>query len=52
MSQLAILSGVSRPFISQIESKKYIPTIETLCKLCRALNISPNEMIEEKYWKG
>lgn len=49
--QLSKLSGVSRSHISEIESDKYKNiTIDVLCKLCRALYLTPNDLIPaEKY---
>ena len=45
------MSGVSRPFISQIESKKHIPRVDIVCKLCKALDITPDELIKEEYYR-
>lgn len=44
--QLEIKSGVSRNFISEIENEIYIPTVKTICKLCRALGCTPNDLID------
>lgn len=52
ISKLSRLSGVSRAYITQIETRQYHnPTVEVICKLCKALNVSPNELIKEEYWK-
>lgn len=50
-TQLANRSGVSLPYLSEIETGKYIPTVEVCCKLCRALEVTPNELIKEKYYR-
>jgi transcriptional regulator with XRE-family HTH domain len=44
--QLEMKSGVSRNFISEIENEKFIPTIKVICKLCRALDCTPNDLID------
>lgn len=51
ISELSRMSGVSRPFISQIESKKHIPRVDVVCKLCKALDITPDELIKEEYYR-
>lgn len=52
ISQLSRLSGVSRAYITQLDREIYQnPTIEVLVKLCKALDVSPNELIKEEYWK-
>jgi transcriptional regulator with XRE-family HTH domain len=49
--ELSIRSGVSRSYISELERDGHEATIDILCKLCRGLKLTPNEIIEEKYWK-
>jgi transcriptional regulator with XRE-family HTH domain len=49
--ELSEKSGVSRSFISELERDGHMATIDTLCKLCRGLEVTPNELIEEKYWR-
>lgn len=44
--QLEYLSGVSQSNISRIENNEISPTIDTLLKLCNALNISVIELFE------
>lgn len=44
--QLEYLSGVSQSNISRIESNEISPTIDTLLKLCNALEISVLELLE------
>lgn len=52
-SKLSQLSGVSRAYISEIESGKYDnPGIKSVCKLCKALDVTPNELINEEYYRG
>lgn len=51
LNELSKLSGVSRVYISQIESGRYKPTIQIICKLCRGLGVTPNDLIKEQYWK-
>lgn len=39
-TQLSRLSGVSQSSISDIENRKKIPKIDTLCALARALQVT------------
>jgi transcriptional regulator with XRE-family HTH domain len=43
--QLSKRAGVSRSYISELESGKYDPT-KTICKLCNALDCAPNELVD------
>jgi transcriptional regulator with XRE-family HTH domain len=38
--------GVSRGFISNIESGKTNPTLSTIAKIAKALNVSTNELLK------
>ena len=38
--------GVSRGFISTIENGKTNPTLSTIAKLAKALNVSTNELLK------
>lgn len=50
--KLAIISGVQHGYISELENgNKDNPSISVICKLCVALQVSPNDMIPEEYWK-
>ncbi len=42
--QLAMMSGVSKSQISDIETGKSMPTILTLCQLAEALHVEPEEL--------
>lgn len=44
-SKLGRISGVSRSYISDIEAGRYKPTADIICKLCKALNCTPNDLI-------
>lgn len=46
--QLATDSGLSRNFISLIELKKSNPTLETIIKLAKSLNIEPKVFFYNK----
>lgn len=53
MSQLKLseISGISRNYISEIENEKYTNiSVEILCSLCRALKVTPNDLIPKEYW--
>lgn len=43
--KLADVSGVGRSYISEIEVGKYNPTADIICKLCKALDCTPNDLI-------
>ncbi len=45
--QLSMESGLTRQFISMMESGKRIPSFENFCLLARGLGISPVEMAEK-----
>ncbi len=49
MSQLdlALEAGISQGFLATIESHKKIPTISTVIKIARALDISPSVFFED-----
>lgn len=44
--KLALVSGVARHHISELESGYYMPTLKTICKLCKALDCTPNDLID------
>lgn len=49
---LSISSGVSRAYIRGLENGDYDnPGINVICQLCKVLNVTPNELINEEYWK-
>lgn len=43
--KLAEKTGLANNYISNIENNRSIPSIETLVKLCDALDITPNEVL-------
>jgi transcriptional regulator with XRE-family HTH domain len=45
---LAKLTGVSRGCIAMWETKKYAPSIQTLYKLAKGLNMKMEEFIKEE----
>lgn len=44
--ELSIMSGLSKSYISEIERDKYSPTIKVICKLCKALECTPNDLVK------
>lgn len=44
-NQLAILSGISNTFLSDIENERTIPSLITYVKICQALKIDLNDLI-------
>jgi transcriptional regulator with XRE-family HTH domain len=45
MSQLAAMVDVSQPFISQIENDRAKPSLSTLNRLARALDVAPGDLM-------
>lgn len=50
LTKLSKLSGVSVGYLSELERDGYDPTVVIICKLCKALNCTPNNLIKEEYW--
>ena len=44
--QLAFQASLSRPYISQLERNLKSPTVDTLFRICDALDVSAVEMIK------
>ena len=50
--ELGLKSGVARGYITEMENGKYKnPSIEVVCKLCMALEITPNDLIPTYMYK-
>ncbi|HHT10120.1 MAG TPA: helix-turn-helix transcriptional regulator [Candidatus Atribacteria bacterium] len=47
IGQLSLLSGVSKSTISMIERNKHNPTADTVIKLSKALNQTPEDMLSK-----
>ena len=45
---LALEAGISQGYLAMVESHQKIPTITTIFKISRALNISPTELFEKQ----
>ena len=45
---LALEAGISQGYLAMVESHQKIPTITTIFKIARALNISPTELFEKQ----
>ncbi|MDF2889751.1 MAG: Cro/C1-type DNA-binding domain [Clostridia bacterium] len=45
-SRLAKESGIARSYISELERGLYDPNLKTICKLCKALGCTPNDLID------
>lgn len=43
--QLSFQAGLSRPYISELERDLKSPTVETLFRICEALEVSAAELI-------
>jgi len=52
LKDLSKISGVSRGYLSDIEQGNYKnPGILVVGKLCKALNTTPNDLINKEVWK-
>ncbi len=45
--ELSLKAGISQGFLAMIESNRKIPTLTTVFKLSRALNIRPSFLFEQ-----
>ena len=43
--ELAAMAGISLPFMGHIERGTRIASLETLVELCRALKVTPNDLL-------
>ncbi|MCX7823335.1 MAG: XRE family transcriptional regulator [Syntrophobacterales bacterium] len=48
LQDLAVKTGLSKPFLSQIENDHVVPPIATLLKLARALNVSLSYFFQDE----
>lgn len=52
ISKLSYKSEVARGYITELESGKYEnPGLQVICKLSKALKVTPNELIEQELWR-
>ena len=52
ISKLSYKSQVARGYITELEQGKYEnPGLQTICKLCKALKVTPNELIVKEFWQ-
>lgn len=50
--QLSKRSGVARGYICELELGKYKnPGLFVICKLCKALTVTPNDLIPEELYR-
>ena len=50
--ELSQLSGVARGYLYELEVGRYLnPTVEVVCKLCRAFDVTPNDLIPTEMYK-
>ena len=50
--EVSKVTGISRTYLSDIESGKYgNPGVKTVCILCKLFDITPNELINDRYWR-
>lgn len=51
IAQLSYKSGVARSYIIELENERYTnPSLNVICKLCIALCVTPNELINREFW--
>ena len=46
IDDLAAATGLSRAYISQVENSKAAPSLQTIRRICRALDVSPALLFE------
>lgn len=52
ISKLSYKSNIARGYLSELENGKYNnPSLQVICKLCKSLKVTPNELIDESIWK-
>lgn len=52
ISKLSYKSKVARSYITELEEGKYTnPGLQVTCNLCKALKVTPNELIDQELWK-
>ncbi|MFT5872782.1 MAG: putative transcriptional regulator [Clostridium sp.] len=52
LAKLSRESGVARGYLCELEEGKYKnPGGEVICKICKALKCTPNDLIDKKYWE-
>ncbi|MBO0555731.1 XRE family transcriptional regulator [Clostridium botulinum] len=52
ISKLSYKSKVARGYITELEEGKYEnPGLKTICKLTKALKVTPNELIDQELWR-
>lgn len=50
LDELSKISGISKSYLSELENKKHDASVKVLCRLCKALNVDPNSLIDEKHY--
>lgn len=51
--KLSLMTGVSRTYLTGLEEGIYEnPGVRVICAICKALDITPNDIIEEEYWSN
>lgn len=50
-NKLSEESGVSRSYLIEIEEGKYNITVDILCKIAKALKVTPNDLIPKEMYK-
>lgn len=52
VNQLSYKSKVAKGYLTELEEGKYKnPGLQIICKLCKALKVTPNELINMNLWK-
>lgn len=50
LDKLSAMSGIAKSTISELENGKHKASIDSICKLCRALKVTPSDLIKREYW--
>lgn len=49
--KLSLMTGISRTYLTQLESGEKVPTLTIVCVLCKIFKCTPNDFILEIYYK-
>ena len=44
-AQLASMLGIKQPSLAQLESGEFVPSLDTVDRVCRALKIDPSSLL-------
>ncbi|WP_034438073.1 helix-turn-helix domain-containing protein [Clostridium ihumii] len=51
ISKVSYKSKVARSYLTELESGKYVnPGLQVVCRLCKSLKTTPNDLINKDLW--